>query len=321
MTASASAPVLDPAAGGGGGAGRKDSMWRRVRTYRRFWLGAALLVLFGLMAVAPGAFASVAPGSDDPRACSVRAEDGTFQDRLAPSGDHWFGTDALGCDYLTRVVNGARTSMVVALVGVSVDLLLGAVLGGLAGYLRGPVDWVISRAADIFYGMPTVVIATLALSLGDEHRSILEVALVLGLLGWPAATRLVRASVLSVSQEPYVEAARALGLPTRRILARHVLPNAWKPLVVHASADAGLLIAAEATLTFLGIGLQIPAISWGLMVAAGQSDMADHPHLLLFPAVFLGLTVLGFLLVGDAVRLASDPSRRGRRSRRARPAG
>lgn len=319
------APVLSPAApavgGSAGSAGGRDSLWQRVRTYRRFWLGAALLVLFGLMAAAPGAFASAAPGSDDPRACSVRAEDGEFQDRLAPSGDHWFGTDALGCDYLTRVVKGARTSMVVAVVGVSVDLLLGAVLGGLAGYLRGPVDWVISRAADIFYGLPTVVIATLALSLGDEHRSILEVALVIGLLGWPAATRLVRASVLSVSQEPYVEAARALGLSTRRVLARHVLPNSWKPLVVHASADAGLLIAAEATLTFLGIGLQIPAISWGLMVAAGQADMAEHPHLLLFPAAFLGLTVLGFLLVGDAVRLASDPGRRGTLSRRARPSG
>ena len=162
------------------------------------------------MAVAPGLFVAPSPADHDPRACTIRADDGSFQDRLSPSGDHWFGTDVQGCDYFARVVHGARTSMVVALVGTAIDVALGATLGSLAGYLRGPVDWIVSRLGDVFYGLPAIVIATLLLSLGDERRSLVEVAVVLGFMGWPVSARMVRTSVMTVSEEPYVEAARAL---------------------------------------------------------------------------------------------------------------
>lgn len=282
--------------------------WRSLRKSPRFWFAAGIVILVTLMAVWPQLFVSISPASHDPYDCSLRAPDGSFQDRLPPSNEHWFGTDVQGCDYYARVMYGARASIVVGVGATLVALLIGLALGGVAGYYRGWPDSVISRVTDLFFAVPYVVGAILLLTmLGEEGRSSLQVLLVIGFLSWPLASRIVRSSVLGVTQQEYVEAARAVGASDARILTRHVLPNSFAPVFVFSMISIGAIIGVEATLSFLGVGLQLPAISWGLMINTAQNYLFDSPHLLLFPGLFVTLTVLAFLLLGDSLRDAFDP--------------
>ena len=291
----------------GRGSLRADA-WRALRRSPRFWVAAVIVALAMLMAIWPQLFVSISPATHDPFDCSLRADDGSFQDRLPPSADHWFGTDVQGCDYYARVMYGARASIVVGVGATLVALLIGLALGGIGGYYRGWPDAVISRVTDLFFAVPYVVGAILLLSvIGDEGRSTLQVLLVIGALSWPLASRIVRSSVLGVTQQEYVEAARAVGASDARIVTRHVLPNSFAPVFVFSMITIGAIIGVEATLSFLGVGLQLPAISWGLMINTAQSYVFDSPHLLLFPGLFVTLTVLAFLLLGDALRDAFDP--------------
>lgn len=283
--------------------------WRQLRRRWIFWIAAGLISLFTLMAIVPQVFVVPSPATHDPRDCGLRADDGTFQDRLRPSSEHWFGTDIQGCDYFARVVYGARVSIVI---GVGVTLLAGLIgltLGGIAGFYGGWFDNLISRFVDVLFAFPFLIAAILFLNViaPPGGRKLHHVLLVLGVFGWPTLSRLFRASVIQAKAEDYVEAARALGAKNGRILVRHVLPNAIAPTIVYATIAIGGVIAAEATLSFLGVGLQLPSISWGLMISTAQTRLITDPHLLLFPGIFLSLTVLGFLLLGDAVRDALDP--------------
>jgi ABC-type dipeptide/oligopeptide/nickel transport system permease subunit len=260
------------------------------------------------MAIAPAVFVAPSPATHDPHDCSLRAPDGGFQDRLPPSGDHWFGTDLQGCDYYARVVYGARASIVVGFLTVVASGAIALVLGGTAGYVGGQIDGVISRVTDIFFGIPALVGAILILSvLGGTHPTIWQVALTLGVLGWPLATRVLRSTVLQVRNAPYVDAARTIGMPANRVLRRHVMPNSISPLMVFAPLAVGIAIAAEAGLSFLGVGLKAPTISWGIMIQVGQDRLSDVPYLLFFPGLFLSLVVLAFVLLGDVVRDTLDP--------------
>ena len=263
------------------------------------------------MAIAPAVFVLPSPATHDPHDCSLRDSTGAYQDRLPPSQDHWFGTDFQGCDYYARVIYGTRASMVVAVVAVMAAGAIALLLGGVAGYAGGWADGVISRVTDVFFGIPALVGAILFLSVvaGDE-RGLFDVALVLGLLGWPLATRLFRASVQRVSGAAYVEAARTMGASGPFIVARHVLPNAISPLLVYGTIAVGAAIAAEAGLSFLGVGLQEPTISWGRMIADAQQRIAEIPYLLFFPSLFLSVAVLAFLVIGDALGDAVDPRHR-----------
>ncbi len=282
--------------------------WRVLRKSPRFWFAAAVVVLVVLMAIWPQLFVSISPATHDPFDCSLRAADGSFQDRLPPSAEHWFGTDVQGCDYYARVMYGARASIVVGIGATLVALLIGLISGGVAGYYRGWPDSVISRVTDLFFAVPYVVGAILLLTVvGEEGRSTLQVLLVIGVLSWPLASRIVRSSVLGTTQHEYIEAARAVGAGDARILTRHVLPNSFAPVFVFSMISIGAIIGVEATLSFLGVGLQLPAISWGLMINTAQTYLHESPHLLLFPGVFVTATVLAFLLLGDALRDAFDP--------------
>ena len=187
--------------------------------------------------------------------------------------------------------------------------LIGLTLGGIAGFYGGWFDNLISRFVDILFAIPFLVAAILFLNViaSDGSRGLGHVLLVLGVFGWPTLSRLFRASVIQAKAQDYVEAARAVGASNMRILVRHILPNAIAPAIVYATIAIGGVIAAEATLSFLGVGLQLPAISWGLMINNAQTRILTDPHLLLFPGLFLSMTVLGFLLLGDAVRDALDP--------------
>jgi len=185
-------------------------------------------------------------------------------------------------------------------------LVVSVVLGSLAGYFGGAVDAVVSRLTDIFFGMPFVLGATVILVSFPGH-GIWAITLVLVALGWTTMTRIMRSQVIAVRCADHVLAARALGAGHLRVMTRHVLPNAFAPVFVVAMLNVGNVIAGEATLDYLGVGLQYPTVSWGLQLNTAQDFYADHPHLLVFPALFLSATVLSFLLLGDVVRDALDP--------------
>jgi ABC-type dipeptide/oligopeptide/nickel transport system permease subunit len=220
--------------------------------------------------------------------------------------DHPFGFDIQGRDYYTRVVYGARVSVVIGLLVVGVDVVIAILLGGVAGFYGGKSDAVISRTADIFFALPVTLAGIVFLNVVGE-RGLLTVSAVLIFLGWPTLMRLLRSSVLSGKESDYVQAARALGAGDLRIMRVHILPNGIAPVIVYATISVGIIISAEAALSFLGVGLQLPAISWGLMISDAQNRITTSPHLLAFPALYLSVLVLVFIIMGDALRDALDP--------------
>ena len=209
-----------------------------------------------------------------------------------------------------HVILGARPSIIIAVVVTFGAILVGVVSGIVSGFYAGWVDTVVSRVTDVFLGLPFILGALVFLALLGSH-SIWAVSAILIVLSWPTITRIMRGSVIGVKALDYVEAARALGASNSSIVFRHVLPNAIQPVIVLAPLLLGSFVSAEATLTFLGVGLQIPEISWGITIAQGQDlAVAGYPHLLIFPCAALIITVLAFILMGDALRDALDP--RGR---------
>jgi oligopeptide transport system permease protein len=272
--------------------------WRELRHDPIFIVAGLIVLMFVTLATFPGLFTNT-----DPRSCDLSMS------LAPPSRAHPFGVDLLGCDYYARVVYGARASIAVGILVTAGTVAVAVLLGSLAGYFRGPIDSVISRLTDVIFGLPFILGAIVLLSVVDS-RGVLEVGLVLVALGWTTMTRLMRSSVLSVLGADYISAARVLGASDARILLTHVLPNAMAPVMVYATIYVGIIIAAEATLSFLGVGLQLPAISWGLMISDAQYRISEAPHLLLFPGLFLSLTVLSFILMGDALRDALDPKLR-----------
>ena len=276
-------------------AGLWSDAWRQLRRNPLFLGPAVVIAVFAVMAVVPGLFTRA-----DPRACDLS------HSLLRPSARHWFGYDLQGCDYYAKVIHGARVSMTIGIATVAGTALVAVVLGTLAGFYGGIVDTLIARVTDVWFALPTFLGAIVVLSvLGGNGLP--QLTLVLVLFGWPTMTRLMRSAVLTVRDLEYVTAARALGAGDLRLMVRHVLPNALAPVIVYGAIRVGIVIAAEATLSFLGLGLQLPAISWGLMIAGAQPRLLSAPHLLLFPGLFLSVTVLAFVLLGDALRDAFDP--------------
>jgi oligopeptide transport system permease protein len=257
-----------------------------------------LVVLFVVMAIAPQLFTSV-----DPRASDLS------RSLQGPSASAWFGYDIHGRDYYSRVIYGARPSIAIGLLGAGGAALVGLVLGLIAGYFGGWRDSVISRVVDIVFALPFLLGAIVVMTVVG-NRTVPIVALVLIAFTWPITTRLMRSSVIAAREADYVNAARALGASNVRIMMRHLLPNSIAPLVVYSTVAVGLIIAAEATLTFLGVGLRVPAISWGLQLADGRLQLLQNPHLLLFPGLFVFVTIFAFVLMGDALRDALDPKLR-----------
>jgi ABC-type dipeptide/oligopeptide/nickel transport system permease subunit len=271
--------------------------WRQLRRRPLFIIASALLLLFVLMAAFPGWFTDIDP---DGRFCDL-----SFSvDR--PSRGHWFGYDIQGCDYYTRVIYGTRVSLIIGLLVVGVDVVVAVILGAIAGYYGGFWDSLLGRIADIWFALPTTLAGIVFLNVMGE-RGLLQVSAVLIFLGWPTLMRLMRSSVLSGKESDYVQAARALGASDWRILRVHILPNGIAPVIVYGTISVGIIISAEAALSFLGVGLQLPAISWGLMISVAQNRLQTSPHLLLFPGLFLTTLVLCFIILGDALRDALDP--------------
>ena len=272
--------------------------WKSLRRNPLFLIGAFLLLVFLAMAAFPQLFTNA-----DPRDCDLS------RSAQGPSAQAWFGYDVQGCDYYSNVIYGAKVSVSIGILAMLGTLVIGVVIGAVAGYYGGWLDSVLARITDIFYGLPLILGAFILLAVLPD-RGVREVALALIVFGWMTAMRLVRSTVVSVKEADYVQAARALGASTWRILARHIMPNAIAPVLVYSTIYIGTLIAAEATLTFLGIGLQLPEISWGLQINSAQNRLREAAHLIFFPSAFLSLTVLSFILIGDALRDALDPKQR-----------
>lgn len=284
-----------------------SNAWQELRRNPLFWISAALITLFVVMAIAPGLFTST-----DPTAANLRRA------REGPSGAAWFGRDFQGYDVYARTIYGARASILVGVLTTLATLVFGSFVGIIAGYYGGWVDGVLARFGEIFLAIPLLlggilILYTFPNNLETPYLVIVgKVVFALAVLGWPNIARLMRSSVLQTKPNDYVQAAQALGATPARIIVSHILPNSLAPVIVVSTINLGAFIAAEATLSFLGIGLQPPAISWGLAISDGSGIglIRTAPHMLLFPSIFLSLTVLAFIMLGDAVRDALDPKLR-----------
>ena len=229
-----------------------------------------------------------------------------------PTLAHWFGLDELGRDILSRILSGARVSLLVGFVVVGVSSVVGILLGSVAGYVGGRVDEGISRVIDVLMAFPGLLLAiALVAVLGP---SLVNVVLALSLIGWVGYARLVRGQVLRAREFEFVQAARALGATTPRVLLRHVIPTALPAVTVQATLGMGAAILSEATLSFLGLGVQPPTPSWGTMLSYGRTHLLDAPHLTIFPGLAIAVLVLGFNFLGDGLRDALDPATQGRQS-------
>jgi len=279
--------------------------WEDLRRNPVVLVSAFIIAVFVLMAIFPGLFTRT-----DPHLCDLA------NSRKAPSSNAWFGYDQQGCDIYSRTIHGARASITVGVLATIGVTLLGGLVGMLAGFYGGVLDSLISRVADVFFAVPFLLGAIIVLTTfpsGNAHSFWLPVAkvvLALALFGWPSLFRIMRSTTLQAKEMDYVAAARALGAPTSRILRVHVLPNAVQPVIVYATIALGGFVGAEATLSYLGLGLQPPSISWGIDISTAQTVIRSSPHVLLFPVLFLSVAVLAFIMLGDAVRDALDPKQR-----------
>lgn len=224
---------------------------------------------------------------------------------LPPSWDHPMGTDQYARDVLSRLMYGARVSLTIGVVAVAISVVLGTALGAVAGFLGGWVDRAVSGLVDVVLAFPRLVLLIAVVVVLEPSMTV--IVLVLGLTQWPATARLVRGEVLGIREREFVEAARALGFSRRRILLRHVVPNALAPVIVAAALGVGNTIILEAGLSFLGLGVQPPTPSWGTMVSDGRDVMRSAWWISTFPGLAIVLTVLAFNLVGDGLRDVLDP--------------
>ncbi|MFI9816274.1 ABC transporter permease [Saccharothrix variisporea] len=279
--------------------------WHELRRRPLFWVSVSMILLVVLMAAVPSLFTSGDPGLAQ-----------LSRSRQPPSAEAWFGYDNQGYDIYTRVIHGARASIVVGVLSTIGVVLTGATIGILAGFYGGWLDAVVSRVADIFVGVPfvlgAIVILTTLNASGNAGpvRIVAQVVLSITVLSWPVSMRIMRSTAIAAKQQDYVKAARALGAQPGRIIGKHMLPNCVAPVLVYSTIALGAFIGAEATLSYLGIGLRQPVVSWGVMINSAKDYLRVAPHALLFPAGFLTATVLAFVMLGDAVREALDPKLR-----------
>lgn len=271
-------------------------IWRRLKKNKMAMLGLTILVMLALTAI----FADVIADYDT----KVIAQD--IPNRLqGPSMEHWCGTDEFGRDIFARLVHGSRVSLVVGLISVSISLFIGGTLGAIAGYYGGRVDNVIMRIMDIFLAVPSILLAmTIVAALGT---SLVNVMLAIGVSGVPGYARIVRASVMSIKDQEFVEASRAIGAKSPTTIFREILPNCLAPIIVQATLSVAGAILSTASLSFIGLGVQPPSPEWGAMLSGGRNYLRDALHLTLFPGLAIVITILALNLLGDGLRDALDP--------------
>ncbi|MDR2257187.1 MAG: ABC transporter permease [Arthrobacter sp.] len=275
--------------------------WKDMRKRWMTWVCFALIVLVLLAVAFPQLYTRTDPDYK------------SLMDSLeGPTEGHPLGFNKQGQDVFARLIWGARASVIVGLLATVLTSLIGGIVGAIAGYYGGWLDAVVSRIGDIFFAIPSVLGAIVVMTV-LPFRNVFSIAITLAIFGWPQVARIMRGAVLTAKNADYVTASIALGVSRGKILLRHVIPNALAPVIVITTVSLGAYIVAEATLSFLGIGLGDSAISWGMDISAAQSTLRVKPELLLWPSAALAVTVLSFLLLGDVVRDALDPKARSRR--------
>ncbi|CAM3396819.1 ABC transporter permease [Stackebrandtia soli] len=284
---------------------RVGSMWsdafRDLRRRPTVIVSVLILLTVYSMAAFPWLWTSV-----DPENCDALLH------RQTPSAEHIFGMDQYGCDYYAMMIYGSQPTVMLTLIVTAVTLTLSIILGSMAGYFGGWVDAVISRVVEVFMSVPFFLGAILMIALfRDAADTILPIALILSATGWMFETRLLRSKVLELKNYDFVHAARSLGASHGRLMFRHILPGAIPPVLAIIPLNLAGIVSVEAALSFLGLGLQPPAISWGIMIDRGTNDFISGDHfLLLIPTGFLLAVVMSFVLLGDALRDALDPKLR-----------
>lgn len=272
--------------------------WRRLRGRPKFVGAAVLIVAIVAVAAVPSLFTGADPAYADPG-----------QSLLPASRAHWFGTDLQGHDVYARTIYGARASVTVGLGAALIVFVVGGALGALAGFYGGWLDAVISRVTDVFFALP-LLLAAIVLMQVLHHRTVWTVIAILALFGWPQVARIARGEVLAVRASDYVLAAKALGMSRFHILLRHAVPNALGPVIAMATIALGSFIVTEATLSYLGVGLPTSVVSWGGDINLAQTRLRAGSPILFYPAGALAVTVLAFMMLGDALRDALDPASR-----------
>jgi oligopeptide transport system permease protein len=224
---------------------------------------------------------------------------------VGPSGQHWFGTDTLGRDLFTRILYGGRISLMVGFAATAVSLTIGVLYGAIAGFARGRADAIMMRVVDILYTMPfTVIVIILTVYMG---KSIVLLFMAIGAVEWLTMARIVRGQVVSLREKEFIEAAEIMGLRRRRIILRHLIPNALGPIIVYTTLTIPAVMLLEAFVSFLGMGVQAPMSSWGVLIHDGANTMEEYPWMLIFPSLALSLTLFSLNFLGDGLRDALDP--------------
>ncbi|MCI9161622.1 MAG: ABC transporter permease [Anaerotruncus sp.] len=271
-------------------------VWKRMRRNRLAMVGLFIVVCLILMAV----FADQIADYD-----TLVIKQNIPDRLLGPSPEHWFGTDEFGRDIFARLVHGSRISLLVGTVAVCIALVTGGTLGAVAGYFGGKVDNIIMRVMDIFLSIPILLMAIMIVAaLGT---SMVNLMIAIGVSSMPTFARVTRAAVLSVKDQEYVEAARAIGGKTGHIILRHILPNCLSPIIVQATMRVATAILSVSGMSFIGLGISQPTPEWGAMLASGRSFIRDASHIVVIPGLLIMLTVLSLNLLGDGLRDALDP--------------
>jgi oligopeptide transport system permease protein len=293
-------------------------LWRdafgRLRKNKLAMVGLVLVILLFLIAIFGPILAPYEYQAQD-----LKAVLGNHNRPLPPfSPGHLFGTDQLGRDLLSRLLDGARISMTVAIVVQLVVLLIGVPIGAAAGWFGGRIDNILMRITDVVYAFPDLLfiillsIAFRETAFGKALDGLLLVFVAIGLTSWVTVARLVRGQILSLKETEFVEAARAVGVSDRRIVTRHLLPNGMGPIIVAVTLGIPTAILAEATLAFIGVGVRAPRASWGSLINDGQQVLRSDPHLVLFPAICIAIALISFTFLGDGLRDALDPKLKGK---------
>ena len=278
--------------------------WRNLRKQPLFIISVLLLVLVIVVALFPWIFTQTPPAQN----CLLANSDG------GPAPGHPLGFTKQGCDVYSRIIYGTQASLTVGIFATLGALLIGGTLGAIAGFYGGWLDSVIARIGDVFFALPLILgaIIIMQLPLFRANRNVWTVVITLVVFGWPQVARITRGAVISVRSADFVTAARSLGVSRLAALVKHVIPNSLAPVIVVVTVNLGIFIVAEATLSFLGIGLPPDVMSWGNDISTAQVSLRSNPASLLWPALALSVTVLSFIMLGDALRDALDPKARKR---------